>query len=98
MLCESNIMVYTDVTNPFTGINGASQVYGPQKGANSAMVHALEKGADHLNHLIMRKYGLDLNLMKGSGAAGGMGGGSVVFLRSKLMRGIDLIFSLTQFD
>ena len=62
------------------------------------MVDALDKGADHLNRLFISKYGLDVNLIKGSGAAGGLGGGSLIFLKSKLMRGIDLIFDLTQFE
>lgn len=32
LLQKATISVYTDVTNPLTGINGASYVYGPQKG------------------------------------------------------------------
>lgn len=52
----------------------------------------------NLSNLFMKIYGVDLNKLTGSGAAGGLGGGCSVLLSSKLQRGIDLIFSLYDFD
>lgn len=52
----------------------------------------------NLSNLFIKLYGIDLNRLPGSGAAGGLGGGCSVLLNSKLQRGIDLIFSLNDFD
>ena len=52
----------------------------------------------NLCNLFIKLYGIDLNKLAGSGAAGGLGGGCSVFLNSKLQRGIDLIFTLNDFD
>lgn len=52
----------------------------------------------NLNNLFIKMYGIDLNKLPGSGAAGGLGGGCSVLLNSKLQRGIELIFSLNDFD
>lgn len=53
--------VYTDVVNPLTGPNGASYVYGPQKGADPKAVDALDKGLSNLNALFMEQYGRNGN-------------------------------------
>ena len=90
--------VITDVTNPFYGANGASFVYGPQKGASPEEVEQLDLGLENLSMLIKSKKGLDLQAIPGSGAAGGMGGGAVAFLDASIRNGIDTIMEMTGFE
>ncbi len=98
LLKNAQIKVYTDVKNPLLGMNGASYVYGGQKGANQNEIKKLDEGMDHLNNIFKKDFGIDPNKIEGSGAAGGLGAGCIVFFGSKLLRGIDLIFELTNFE
>jgi len=52
----------------------------------------------NLNNIFKDTFKVDVNDIAGSGAAGGLGGGSVVFFKGKLLRGINLIFELTNFE
>ncbi len=83
--------VLCDVNNPFTGDQGATYVYGPQKGANEEKLKSLEKGMDHLRNLILSTNEIDLNTIQGAGAAGGVGGGMVAFFGANLVSGIDYL-------
>lgn len=83
--------VLCDVNNPFTGDQGATYIYGPQKGADPDMLKSLEKGMDHVRNLIISKQQIDLNTIKGAGAAGGVGGGMVAFFGANLVSGIDYL-------
>jgi glycerate kinase len=83
--------VACDVTNPLCGPQGASAVYGPQKGASPAMVLALDANLAHFAEIIKRDLGASICELPGSGAAGGLGGGLVAFAGGKLKRGVDLI-------
>lgn len=51
-----------------------------------------------MNTFFQKRYKIDVNEIKGSGAAGGLGAGCLVFLNAQLLRGIDLIFDVTQFE
>lgn len=88
---ESNFIIASDVDNVMTGTNGAAFVYGPQKGANSLMVQALDRGLRNYCYVINQKLGIDVENIKGAGAAGGLGGGLIAFLNGKIDKGIDII-------
>ncbi len=88
---DTRIEIACDVTNPFTGPEGASQVYGPQKGADPEMVTALDKSMSHFAAMIRKHVGIDLETIPGAGAAGGLGGGLVAFLDAKLVEGFPAI-------
>ncbi|MDO5496210.1 MAG: glycerate kinase, partial [bacterium] len=92
------IVAMCDVDNPLTGPHGAAAVYGPQKGADPAMVEALDAGLAHLAEVVRRDLGVDVELLPGAGAAGGMGGGLVAFLGSALERGISVVLEAFRFD
>ncbi len=79
-----------DVTNPLTGLNGASYVYSSQKGATAEQVKELDEGLENLAAVIQREMGIDIREMTGAGAAGGLGGGLHAFLGARLRKGIDL--------
>lgn len=88
---ECSFTVACDVTNPFLGERGAARVYAPQKGASPEIVAQLEAGMQKLFFLIKRDFGMDLNTVSGSGAAGGAGGGLYAFLGAHLCSGIELM-------
>lgn len=87
-----------DIDNPLCGKNGASHVFGPQKGADEKMVELLDAGLASLSKVIERDLSLEVLNMPGAGAAGGMGAGMKAFFASKLQMGIDTVLDTVQFD
>lgn len=87
-----------DVDNPLCGKLGASAVFAPQKGADEDMVRLLDEGLAHLAKIIKRDLHIEVKDIKGVGAAGGLGAGSIAFLQSKLTKGIDVILDTINFD
>lgn len=87
-----------DVDNPLCGKLGASAVFAPQKGADEDMVKSLDEGLAHLAKIIKRDLHIAVKDIKGAGAAGGLGAGSIAFLQSKLTKGIDVILDTIKFD
>lgn len=92
------VLLACDVTAPFTGDEGAARVFGPQKGANPAEVELLEKRLENLREIIIRKFGMDLNEMTGSGAAGGCAGGLMAIVGAKIEKGAGLVLDSIGFD
>jgi glycerate kinase len=89
-LAHVRIDVACDVTNPLTGPEGASAVYGPQKGATPDIVEKLDGRLKHLAAIVRRDLGREMDGL-GSGAAGGLGGGLRAFAHAQLQRGIDVV-------
>ena len=87
-----------DVDNPLCGRLGAAAVFAPQKGADEDMVKSLDEGLAHLAKIIKRDLHIEVKDIKGAGAAGGLGAGSIAFLQSKLTKGIDVILDTINFD
>jgi glycerate kinase len=85
------LLVACDVSNPLCGPDGASAVYGPQKGAGPEDVVELDRNLDHLSRIIERDLGVSIRNLPGSGAAGGLGGGLVAFAAGRLQPGIRLM-------
>lgn len=94
--CE--FIIASDVTNPLCGENGASAVFGPQKGATPEMVRSLDNGLLHLSRVIKSELGKDIANLQGAGAAGGLGGGLMAFLPGKMARGIDIVLEAADFE
>lgn len=92
------VTVACDVENPLYGPNGAAFVFAPQKGADAEMVTRLDEGLHKFSSVVKKDLGIDISLLKGSGAAGGMGGGTVAFLNAELKKGIDIILDAADFD
>ena len=97
-LAESEFIVACDVETPFCGPEGAAAVFGPQKGATPETVVLLEAGMQSLNNVISRDFGTDLSEIKGSGAAGGLGGAFQAFLGASLQSGIDIVLEAIGFE
>jgi glycerate kinase len=94
--CEFHIAC--DVSNPLTGPNGASAIFGPQKGATPEMVAQLDAALAHYGRIVARDLGQDRADMPGAGAGGGIGLAMVVFLGGRLRPGIEIIAEAVGLD
>lgn len=92
------IITMCDIDNPFYGENGAAYIFGPQKGADEAMVRRLDDGLRHLCGAIACDLGLNLAETPGGGAAGAMGAGMIAFFGSRLQMGIETVLDTVGFD
>lgn len=90
-LSKIEIEVACDVNNPLCGEKGASNVFGPQKGATKEMTLVLDNNLRHYADIIKEQCGKDVINIPGAGAAGGLGAGLLAFLDGKLKKGIDLV-------
>ncbi len=97
-LSEITFLVACDVKNPLFGPEGASVVYGPQKGASKKNVDLLDKNLYHLADVVKADMGLDIAETPGAGAAGGLGFGLMAFCGAELKSGIEIILDLVNFD
>ena len=88
---QAEFIVACDVDNPMVGPQGASAVYGPQKGATPAMVAELDAALKHYAAKVNETLGMAIAGMPGAGAAGGLGGGLVAFLDARLEPGIQVV-------
>lgn len=92
-------IIACDVNNPLCGPNGASFIYGPQKGATPEIAELLDKGLKSFAGIIKRDLKKDIADIPGSGAAGGLGGGIIAFLNNaRLCSGIDMLIDLCKFE
>lgn len=90
-LKTTEIVVACDVTNPLYGPDGASAVYGPQKGATEAIVETLDTALRHYADVVNTQLGVDLQGLRGGGAAGGLAAGLVAFTGASLRPGVELV-------
>ncbi|HZG85497.1 glycerate kinase [Paenibacillus sp.] len=94
-IAESRFVLASDVTNPLVGPQGATRVFGPQKGASPETIERLERGMMHWADAIERHAGVRLHDMPGAGAAGGIGGAFLAFFPAEFRRGIDVVVERT---
>lgn len=99
------ITAMCDVNNPLCGTNGASCVYGPQKGASAEDVILLDEGCRNFARVTEEYFSLRFSdrtvpssETPGAGAAGGLGYCCLVNLHGSLQSGIETILSLYDFD
>jgi glycerate kinase len=90
-LAACKVTVASDVNNPLYGKQGASWVYGPQKGATEEMCRILDEALENYATVIKNDLGIEIDDVPGAGAAGGLGAGLVAFLGAELRPGIDIV-------
>jgi glycerate kinase len=95
---DATIFVASDVDNPLCGPQGASAVYGPQKGADLAAVRELDAALAHYAQVLREQLGVDVANVPGSGAAGGLGAGLLAFCRAEIRSGLELAMEVTGFE
>lgn len=97
-LKDCNIVAACDVTNPLCGKNGASYIFGPQKGADPYMAKVLDSNLKNYGKIIEKKTGIPVIDYPGAGAAGGLGSAILAFLNGKLEKGIDIVIKTTKLE
>lgn len=95
---NTEFLILCDVENPLLGENGATYVFGPQKGANSGDLVKLENAMSRFNQIIIDKTGKDLSSMEGAGAAGGISVALKAFFNTTLKSGVDFLLSNMGFE
>lgn len=87
--------VAADVNNPLCGVQGASHIFGPQKGASPEQVLALDAALGHFAGYSAQLLGRDDSEYPGSGAAGGMGFAAKAYLNASFRPGVEVVADLT---
>lgn len=95
-LAASEILIASDVRNPLTGPQGASAVFGPQKGATPTMVSQLDANLAHYAAVIKNQLGYDVATVSGAGAAGGLGAGLLAFAHASMQSGVKIVAQTVQ--
>jgi glycerate kinase len=85
------IVAAVDVKNPLLGKNGATRVFGPQKGASKDELNVLERALTRLADVVAKEFGFDYRDKPGAGAAGGLGFGLMSFCRATIRPGFDVV-------
>jgi glycerate kinase len=87
-----------DVRNPLLGARGATQTFGPQKGATPEQLEALEEALARLADVVARDLGCDFRDAAGAGAAGGLGFGLMSFCGATIRPGFDLVAEMLELE
>ncbi len=95
---DIRVSVACDVNNPLCGAEGASAVYGPQKGATAEDVVALDAGLWRFSEVIKSQLSIDVAERPGAGAAGGLGAGLMAFCGAELRSGSDWVMEVVGFE
>lgn len=97
-LPELDLRVACDVDNPLLGEHGATYTFGPQKGADAAMLAQLEAGMTQFAQVLTAFSGIPAASFPGGGAAGGLGAALRILLGGRLMPGAELLLDSVGFD
>lgn len=96
-ISESRFVIASDVENPLIGENGASAIFGPQKGASPEAVKKLDANLRNFADIVEQQTGIALHDRRGAGAAGGAGGAMQAFFSGSMQRGIDVVLDTILF-
>lgn len=97
-LSECNFQVACDVKNPLCGSNGATYIYGPQKGVTEEMKEELDRGMAHFAQITEHVLNNHFSEAEGAGAAGGLGFALLSYLNARLTPGIELILEAIELE
>ena len=98
LLEHCQIEVACDVNNPLCGENGATYVFGPQKGVKMEERETIDRAMSHFADVTETFLGVDQREIKGAGAAGGLGFALVAYLQATLRSGIDLVLEAVNLE
>src|SRR5699024_4287337 len=94
-LKATHFIIASDVNNPLVGPEGASAVFGPQKGADEEMVASLDQNLQAFADIIQEDLGKSIADTPGAGAAGGLGGGFLAFTQAEMNKGMESVLAYT---
>nr|WP_255610443.1 glycerate kinase [Robertkochia sp. 3YJGBD-33] len=92
---QAKVYAVHDVMNPLFGPDGATRVYGPQKGLKKTDLDQIDNGMKHLHQQVKSTLGYDEATTPGSGAAGGTAYGLKVFADASFLSGTAFILNIT---
>lgn len=95
---DCKIIVASDVSNPLYGKDGATAIYGKQKGVTEDMFDILDNGLKNAARIIKETMNIEVDNVPGAGAAGGLGAGLIAFCKAQIKSGIDAILDIVDFD
>lgn len=95
---DCRFIIASDVDNPLVGPNGASHIFGPQKGASSEIAERLDRSLHRYADIVEQETGVSLHDYRGAGAAGGAGGAFLAFFPAEMKRGIDVVLEASGFS
>lgn len=98
LLSDCEFLIAIDVKNPLLGQEGATYVYGRQKGATDAELDAIERGMSHYAALLSALSGKDVAAIKGGGAGGGLSAPLLAFANAKIQSGIEAVLDTLHFS
>ena len=87
-----------DVDNPLIGQQGASVIFGSQKGADEKMINQLDNLLSHYSRIASSKLNNNLSMQPGAGSAGGIGYGFLAFLKADQKSGVQIILEKLNFE
>lgn len=93
---QTKFLLAADVTNPLCGPNGASHIFGPQKGASPQQVLELDQALSHFADVTGQYFDFDQRNEAGAGAAGGLGFAAKTYLQAEFRSGVEVIAELNQ--
>lgn len=91
LLDDCQFRIACDVTNPLCGENGATYIYGPQKGVTEAQKESLDQDMAHFADVTETTLNCAYKNYPGAGAAGGLGFAFLSYLHASLSPGVELI-------
>jgi len=97
-ILNTSVRVACDVTNPLCGNEGASAIFGPQKGATPTEVSLLDNNLLHWSKLIKDQLGKNILNIPGAGAAGGLGAGLMAFTNAELSIGANIVLEALEYE
>lgn len=97
-LSECSFQIACDVNNPLCGTNGATYIYGPQKGVTDTLREQLDQDMAHYAAITEETLGVHYAEAPGAGAAGGMGFAFLSYLGAKLTPGIELVLNAIELE
>ncbi|RYI23918.1 glycerate kinase [Dermacoccus sp. 147Ba] len=90
-LAGVEVILASDVTNPLLGPDGATAVFGPQKGVTPARVPVIEKVLAGWADVLETATGREVRDLPGAGAAGGLGAAFLALTGATLRPGLDVV-------
>jgi len=97
-ILKCDVTVICDVSNPLLGKEGATYIYGPQKGVTPDLLDRLDRGMGNYIKIVEKTLNKEIAQAPGAGAAGGMGAALMAFLNADLKSGIDVMLDAVHFD
>jgi glycerate kinase len=97
-LQHGRIVAAADVRNPLLGKNGATRVFGPQKGVTPEKIDMLERALTRLADVVTKEFDIDYGKEAGAGAAGGLGFGLMSFCGATIRSGFDVVAEAVELE